>query len=78
MAKEYKPLRINVVSPGVIDTSWRDSLPAEVKKETVDSYTSQIAAGRIGEPDDIAHTIQLLTENEYMTGKVITCDGRLA
>jgi NAD(P)-dependent dehydrogenase (short-subunit alcohol dehydrogenase family) len=36
-----------------------------------------IAVGRVGQPDEIAHAILFLTENEYMTGKVIGCDGGL-
>jgi NAD(P)-dependent dehydrogenase (short-subunit alcohol dehydrogenase family) len=78
LAKELKPLRINAVSPGVIDTDWWSFLPGEVKKQAFDSYASQIAVGRIGQPADIAGAIRFLTENEYMTGKIIACDGGLA
>jgi len=77
LAKELKPLRVNAVSPGVIDTDWWNFLGA-AKEETFDSYAAQTLAGRIGQPDDIAHTIQFLIENGYMTGKVIGCDGGLS
>jgi NAD(P)-dependent dehydrogenase (short-subunit alcohol dehydrogenase family) len=77
LAKEIKPLRINAVSPGVVDTPWWDFLPKEVKKETFDSYTPQIAVGRIAQPTDIAQAILFLTENEYITGKIIAMDGGL-
>lgn len=77
LAKELKPLRINAVSPGVVDTPWWDFLPENVKKETFDGYASQIAVGRVGQPSDIAQAILFLTENEYMTGKIIGCDGGL-
>ena len=78
LAKELKPLRINAVSPGVIDTDWWNFLSGDVKKETFDSYAAQTLVGRIGQPDDIAQAIQFLMENEYITGKVIACDGGLA
>lgn len=78
LAKELKPMRVNAVSPGIIDTDWWNFLPANVKKETFDSYAAQTAAGRVGQPEDIAQSIQFLIENGYMTGKVIVCDGGLA
>jgi NAD(P)-dependent dehydrogenase (short-subunit alcohol dehydrogenase family) len=77
LAKELKPLRINAVSPGVVDTRWWDFLPEKVKKETFDRYASQITVGRIAQPEDIANTILFLAENTYMTGKIIACDGGL-
>ncbi len=77
LAKELKPLRVNSVSPGVIDTGWWNFLGA-AKDETFDSYAAQTLVGRIGQPNDIAQAIQFLIENEYMTGKVIGCDGGLS
>lgn len=77
-AKELKPLRINAVSPGVIDTGWWNFLPDELKQQTFEAYAPQTAVGRIGHPDDIAQAVQFLIENEYMTGKIIACDGGLS
>lgn len=34
LAKELKPLRINAVSPGVVDTPWWNFLSEDVKKQT--------------------------------------------
>ena len=77
LAKELKPKRVNAISPGVIDTNWWNFLGA-AKDETFDSYAAQTLVGRIGRPNDIAQAIQFLIENEYMTGKVIGCDGGLS
>lgn len=46
LAKELKPRRINAVSPGVINTTWWDFLPAEQKKETFEQYAKTIPACR--------------------------------
>jgi NAD(P)-dependent dehydrogenase (short-subunit alcohol dehydrogenase family) len=78
LAKELKPLRINAVSPGVVDTPWWDFLPQDAKRQTFEEFSSQIAVGRVAQPDDIAKTILFLTQNPYMTGKIIACDGGLA
>ncbi len=31
--------------------------------------------GRVGQPEEIAHTAVFLFENDYMTGRVIEADG---
>ena len=36
----------------------------------------EIPAGRFGTPEETAHlAVQLATENEYLTGQIITLDG---
>nr|WP_262889378.1 SDR family oxidoreductase [Pedobacter sp. SG908] len=77
IAKEIKPIRINAVSPGVVDTPWWDFMPQEVKQQTFEGYASQITVGRIAKPEDVADAILFLAKNDYMTGKIIACDGGL-
>ncbi len=77
-AKELTHIRINAVSPGVVDTSWWNFLPEQEKHETFKQYAAQIPAGRVGKPGEIAHVILFLAANEYMTGKVIGCDGGMS
>ncbi|WP_307141768.1 SDR family oxidoreductase [Siphonobacter sp. SORGH_AS_1065] len=78
IAKEIAPVRINAVSPGVVDTPWWDFMPADSKQQAFEGYASQIAVGRIGRPEDIAHAILFLARNDYMTGKILPCDGGLS
>jgi NAD(P)-dependent dehydrogenase (short-subunit alcohol dehydrogenase family) len=77
LAKELKPLRINAVSPGVVDTPWWDFLPEENKQQTFVQFAQQIPAGRVAQAEEIAEAILMLLHNEYMTGTVIPCDGGL-
>ncbi len=77
LAKELKPLRINAVAPGVVNTTWWDFLSPEKKLETFAKYAKTIPLGRIAEPDDIAKMIIALIENNYVTGQVIAVDGGL-
>lgn len=78
IAKELKPLRINAVAPGVINTNWWDFLPPEKKEGTFKQYSDTIPLGRIGEPEDVAKMIFSLIENEYVTGQIIAVDGGLS
>lgn len=78
LAKELKPLRINAVAPGVINTGWWDFLPAEKKQKTFLEYAETIPLGRVGEPEDVAKMILALMDNTYITGQIIVVDGGLS
>jgi pteridine reductase len=74
LARDLAPeIRVNGVAPGTIlwpdDEAWRD----EVSRQRI---INQTALKRIGEPDDIAATVQfLLADAPYITGQVIAVDG---
>lgn len=75
LARELKPTRVNAVSPGIIDTPWWDRFPAEVKDGIFRQQVETLPAGRVGHAQDIAHAVQFLVENSFMTGAIIECDG---
>ena len=74
-AKEFARygIRVNTVSPGYIGTEMVRSM----KPEALAKLTAMIPAGRIGEPDEIAHTVQYLVENEFVNGRNIEVDGAM-
>ncbi|RRI07025.1 SDR family oxidoreductase [Mesorhizobium tamadayense] len=77
LAVELKPLRINVVAPGIIDTPWWDFLPDEQRQAVFAEYAGKTPVGRIGRAEDVADAIAFLVANGFMTGQVLTCDGGL-
>ncbi len=77
LARELAPLRVNAVSPGVVDTAWWDGVPAEFKADLFRQQAETLPVGRVGQAQDIAHALQFLMENTFMTGAVIECDGGL-
>ncbi|CDX13371.1 Short-chain dehydrogenase/reductase SDR [Mesorhizobium sp. ORS 3324] len=77
LAVELKPLRVNVVAPGVIDTPWWDFLPDEQRQAVFAEYAGKTPVGRIGRAEDVADAIAFLVSNGFMTGQVLTCDGGL-
>lgn len=77
LAAELRPLRVNAVSPGVIDTPWWDFLDAKQKQAVFADYAAKTPVGRVGRPEDIAEAIGFLVSNTFMTGHVIVCDGGL-
>lgn len=77
LAAELRPLRVNGVSPGVIDTPWWDFVPAEQRDAIFADYAGKTPVGRVGKPDDIAQAIAFLIANTFMSGHTIVCDGGL-
>jgi NAD(P)-dependent dehydrogenase (short-subunit alcohol dehydrogenase family) len=75
LAVELAPIRVNAISPGVIDTGAWDPLGAEGKRD----YFEHIAAGnparRIGTPEDIAGAVLFAMTNTFMTGMTLKVDG---
>jgi NAD(P)-dependent dehydrogenase (short-subunit alcohol dehydrogenase family) len=77
LAVELKPIRVNAVSPGVIDTPWWNGLPEQDRKALFAQYGAASPVGRIGVPDDVARAIVSVISNGYITGTVLTVDGGL-
>ena len=70
MARCLTPIRVNAISPGLIDTKfagWSD----EVISDTI----SKTPICRLGEPDDIAQVVMYILNMEYLTGQDIIVDG---
>lgn len=77
LAAELKPLRVNGVAPGVIDTPWWAAVPDDHKQALFDSYAAKTPVGRVGKADDVALAIASLVGNDFITGQMLICDGGL-
>ena len=73
LAKELggSKVRVNSVSPGVIDTPMNSHFTAE----EMSLLRDEIPMGRIGTGDDVANAVVYLAENEYVTGINISVNG---
>lgn len=77
LANELRPVRVNGVSPGVIDTPWWDFLSDEQKVPVFADFSAKTPVGRVGQPDDVARAITFLIADSFMSGHTIVCDGGL-
>jgi NAD(P)-dependent dehydrogenase (short-subunit alcohol dehydrogenase family) len=77
LAVELAPVRVNAVSPGVIDTPWWDSAPPERRQAIFADVARRAPLGRVGTADEVAHAIRFLVTSTYVTGVVLPVDGGL-
>jgi NAD(P)-dependent dehydrogenase (short-subunit alcohol dehydrogenase family) len=75
LALALAPVRVNTVSPGLIDTPIRAAMPAEAKQKMFDHVASTLPVKRIGQPEDVADAILMLMTNPFMTGSTLFVDG---
>jgi NAD(P)-dependent dehydrogenase (short-subunit alcohol dehydrogenase family) len=75
LAVELAPIRVNAVSPGIVDTPWWDWLDAESRQRTFDAFAKDAPVGRVGRPEDIADSIAYLIGATFTTGVVLSVDG---
>ncbi len=76
LAKELAPskVRVNCVSPGVIDTEMNSHLTSDEMEQLIE----EIPIGRIGYPEDVAKACLYLAEADYVTGEVLSVGGGFA
>lgn len=77
LAHELGPIRVNAVSPGVIDTPWWEKQPKNIKNQFFDQTSKTVPLGRVGQAEDVAGAILFLAGNRYVTGIVLDVDGGL-
>jgi len=77
LAAELRPLRVNGVSPGVIDTPWWGFLEDTQKAAVFAEYAAKTPVGRVGQPQDVGQAIALLICNGFISGQMLVCDGGL-
>jgi len=66
-------IRVGAIAPGFIETEMTQSM----KPEILQQIASAVPLKRVGKPDEIAHTVQYILENDYFSGRTIEVDGGL-
>lgn len=75
LAVDLAPIRVNVVSPGIVDTPIYAGMPAEQRQGMFADIAQQLPVGRIASPEDIAQSYVYLANNGFTTGSVVLIDG---
>jgi len=75
LALELAPVRVNAVSPGIIDTPIRAAMPEAQRAEMLAKVAAGLPVGRVGIGDDIAQQILSFMTNGFATGAIVYIDG---
>jgi NAD(P)-dependent dehydrogenase (short-subunit alcohol dehydrogenase family) len=75
LALELAPIRVNTISPGVIDTGAWDALGDNGKQQYFEHISATNPARRIGTPEDIANAVLFAMTNTFLTGVTLKVDG---
>jgi NAD(P)-dependent dehydrogenase (short-subunit alcohol dehydrogenase family) len=68
-------VRVNCVSPGIIDTPIRAAMPEAARKDMLAKIAAGLPAGRVGLAEDIARQIHAFMLNGFATGSIVYIDG---
>jgi len=75
LALELAPIRVNCVSPGLIDTPIRAAMPEAARRDMLAKAAATLPVGRVGLSEDIAKQILVFMTNGFATGSIIYLDG---
>lgn len=75
LAVELAPIRVNAVSPGLVDTPMWHSMPEQRRSAYFESVAEKLPARRICLAEDVAALIMACIANPVLTGTVLKIDG---
>jgi NAD(P)-dependent dehydrogenase (short-subunit alcohol dehydrogenase family) len=75
LALELKPIRVNVISPGFVDTPIFDTFGVDGRAALLKRVAETLPGGRVGTPSEVAQAILFLLTNNYMNAEVLHIDG---
>ncbi|KAL5511057.1 hypothetical protein ACEPAH_4272 [Sanghuangporus vaninii] len=74
LAVDLAPIRVNVISPGLVKTELLGQLPAEAFKK-FEQYANTVLVQHMGQPDELAEAYLFCMKCQYITGQRIEVDG---
>lgn len=75
LAKELAPLRVNVISPGMVETGMWGPLSDSERQAMAQRAGAGLPVGRVGQPDELADAYLMVMHNGFMSGTVVDVDG---
>ncbi|MDN6641032.1 MAG: SDR family oxidoreductase [Staphylococcus equorum] len=75
LALELAPIRVNVVSPGIIDTPSRYGMAEAERNEFYQDMAKQLPLNRVGQSEDVADSVIYLMKNSFVTGEIVHNEG---
>lgn len=74
LALDLKPIRVNGISPGAVDTEmWK--MDKEAKEKMMEAIAQETTTGRVGRPEDVAEAYLAIMKDGNMTGSMLRTDS---
>lgn len=75
LALELAPVRVNCVSPGIIDTPIRANMADAARQDMLAKIAAGLPVGRVGQAEDVAEQILSFVRNGFATGSIVYLEG---
>lgn len=75
MAIELAPIRVNLVSPGIVRTNLWSDMKEEDREGMYAHMRNTLPVKQMGEPEDVARAYIYLMQQPYSTGQTVVVDG---
>ncbi len=75
LSLELAPIRVNTISPGIVDTPIYAGMSPEKREAMFKQAAESVPAKRIARPEEIAQAVLYLMSNTYTTGSTLYVDG---
>ena len=75
LALELAPVRVNAVSPGIIDTPIRAAMPEDARRKMLEQAAAALPVRRVGTGEDVARQILAFMTIGFATGSIVYLDG---
>ena len=75
LAVDLKPIRVNTISPGLVDTEIFAQHPPELRDGWIKEQSQKLPVGHVAKPEEVAEAYIFAMKCNYLTGQVIVVDG---
>jgi NAD(P)-dependent dehydrogenase (short-subunit alcohol dehydrogenase family) len=75
LAVELAPIRVNAISPGLVDTPWWSAIPGDAREAYFAQAAKVLPARRVASAEDVAEVVAMAAVNPNLTGTIIEADG---
>jgi len=76
LALDLKPIRVNLVSPGGLDTEmWDKTMDEQQKANMIKHWEQTLPTGKVGRPEDVAQAYLWLMKDSNVTGRIAASDS---
>jgi len=75
LALDLKPIRVNLVSPGAVETPLWDGMDKEAFEQFKKSIEMRTTTGVIARPEDVAEAYVYLLKDQNVSGSIISTNG---